>query len=184
MQLQHRSTISRARLLEQLTVEPVPNSPVGVSPFLFRPPDGPAAVEYLNTPPAIAQPFLIRSEIAAGILHRELTPLAHSRHPLARRKQHLHCGLCVCACVCLCVTYNQYKYFFLCPLPVSKFLFLLFLNPPNPKSPHENYTPCFQFSNMFFFQCPYICLYQFYLSTIAKAPVVPSVLHTTAQSDD
>ena len=44
----------------------------------FCSPDSPAAVEYLDMPPAIARPSLLRSEIAVGILHRELTLLAHS----------------------------------------------------------------------------------------------------------
>ena len=70
VKLQHRSTISWARLIGRLTVEPVPNSPVGLSPFLFFPPHIPAAVEYLDTPPAIARPSLLRSEIVAGLLHR------------------------------------------------------------------------------------------------------------------
>ena len=105
VQLQHRSTISLARLLERLTVEPEPNSPVEVSPFLFRPPCGPSDVEYLDTPPSIARPYLLRSEIAAGLLHRELTPIAHSRCPLACISPHLHRGVCLCVCVCvyLCV---------------------------------------------------------------------------------
>ena len=59
VQLQHRSTISWARQLERLTVELVPNSPVGVSPLLFCPPDGLAAVDNSDTPPAIAQPSLL-----------------------------------------------------------------------------------------------------------------------------
>ena len=45
VKLQHRLNIYRARLLERLTVELVPYSPVGVSPFLFRPLDGPATVK-------------------------------------------------------------------------------------------------------------------------------------------
>ena len=60
VQLQHHSTISWARLLELLTIKPVPNSPVGVSSFLFLPPDGLAAVEYLDTPPAIDWPYLLQ----------------------------------------------------------------------------------------------------------------------------
>ena len=79
--------------------------PVGVSPFSFRPPDGPAAVANCDMPPAISRPSLLRLEIAAGFLHRELTPLSHSRPPLARWRPHLHRGVCVyvCVCVCLCV---------------------------------------------------------------------------------
>ena len=102
VQLQHRSTICRARLLEQLTVEPVPNSPVGISPFLFCPPDGPAAVKYLNTPPAIARPSLLRSYIAAELSHREITPLTHSRRPFGAPEATLALW-CVCVCVCVCV---------------------------------------------------------------------------------
>ena len=67
-------------MIERLTIEPVPNSPVGVSPFLFCPPVGLAAVKYLDIPPAIAQPSLLRSEISAGLLHQELTPLAPGAH--------------------------------------------------------------------------------------------------------
>ena len=100
VQLQHRSTISWARRLGQLTVETIPKPPVGVSPFLFCPPDGPAAVEYIDTPPAIARLSLLRLEIAAGLSHQDITPLAHSRHPLARRRPHLQRGVCVCVCVC------------------------------------------------------------------------------------
>ena len=106
VQLQHRSTISWARLIERLTVEPVSKSPVGVSPFLFRYPNDPAAVKYLDTPPAIARPSLFRSEIAAGLLHQDLTPLSHSRRTLARRRPHLHRGVCVCVCVCVFVCVN------------------------------------------------------------------------------
>ena len=101
--LQHCLTISWARLLEQLTVELVPNSPLGVSPFLFRPPDDLAAVEYINTPPAIDLPSLLQLEIAAGLSHRELAPLVHSLRPLARQRPHLHCDVCMCVCVCVCV---------------------------------------------------------------------------------
>ena len=78
VQLQHRSTVSRARLLGQLTVETLPNPPVGVSPFRFRPPDGPAAIAARDMPPAIAWPSLLRLEIAVGLSHRELTPLTHT----------------------------------------------------------------------------------------------------------
>ena len=103
MQLQHRSTVYRACRLGRLTLETIPTPPVGVSPLLFRPPDGPAAIDYRDTPPAIAQPSLLRLEIAAGILHRELTPLAHSRRSLARRRPQLYCGVCIYVCVCVCV---------------------------------------------------------------------------------
>ena len=108
VQLQRCSTISQACRIEQITVELVPNSPVGVSPFLFCPPDGLAAVAYRDTPPAIAWPSLLRSEIAAGLLHRELTPLTHSRRPLARQRPHLHytvayVGGCVYIYMCVCV---------------------------------------------------------------------------------
>ena len=99
VQLQHRSTISQDRQLERLTVELVPISPVGVSPFLFCFPDGPAAVDNLDTPPAIARPSLLRSEITAGLSHQELTSLTHSRHPSAHRRPHFHRGVCVCVCV-------------------------------------------------------------------------------------
>ena len=44
VQLQHRLTISWARWIEQLTVELLPNSPAGVSPFLFCPRNGPVIV--------------------------------------------------------------------------------------------------------------------------------------------
>ena len=74
-----------------------------ISPFLFCTPDGPTAVNDLDMPPAIARPSLLRSDIAAGLLHRELTPFAHSRRFLACRRPQLHCGLCVCVCVCVCV---------------------------------------------------------------------------------
>ena len=59
VQLQHRLTIFWASRLERLTVELVPNSPVGVSPLLFLPPDGLAAVNNLDTPQAIARPSLL-----------------------------------------------------------------------------------------------------------------------------
>ena len=72
VQLQHRLTSSRTRLLGRLTVELVTNSSVGVSPLLFCPPDGPAAIEYLDTLPAKARPYLLRLEIAWGLSHREL----------------------------------------------------------------------------------------------------------------
>ena len=60
VQLQHCSTSSRTRLLVgRLTIEPVLNPSVGVSSFRFCPPDGPAAVNYLDTPPSIARPSLL-----------------------------------------------------------------------------------------------------------------------------
>ena len=137
--LQHCSTIFQACLLERPTVEPVPNFPVGVSPFLFCPPDGPAAVDYLNTPPATARPSLIQSEIPEGISHQDLSPLAHSRRTLARRRPHLHRGVCVCVCVC-----NVFLFVFNSIL--SAILF-----PPNrlPSSPqycrgfYPSYTPTY-----------------------------------------
>ena len=95
VQLQHCSTISWARRLERLTIELVPNSPVGVFPFLFRPPDGPAAVDNIDTPPAISWPSLLRSDIAVWLSYQELTPLAHSRRPLALRMPHVDRGVCV-----------------------------------------------------------------------------------------
>ena len=101
VQLQHCSTVSRARWLGRLTVETLPNPPVGVSIFLFRPPDGPAAAADRDTPPAIAWPSLIRLETAAGLSYQELTPLAHSRCPLLRRRPHLHRGVCVCVYICV-----------------------------------------------------------------------------------
>ena len=74
----------------------------------FRPPNGPAAAEYLDTPPAIARPSLLRLEIAAGLSHRELTPLTESRRPLARRRPHRqYTVVCVCVrayeCVYVCM---------------------------------------------------------------------------------
>ena len=46
VQLQHHSTSSRAHLLVvRLYVEPIPNPSVGVSPLLFCPADGLAAVK-------------------------------------------------------------------------------------------------------------------------------------------
>ena len=77
--------------------------PVGVSPFRFCPPDGLAAVANRDTPPDIARPSLLQSEIAAGLSYRELTPLAHIRRPLAVQRPHLHRGVCVCVCVCVYV---------------------------------------------------------------------------------
>ena len=69
----------------------------------FCPPDGPAAVKYLDTPPSIARPSLLRLKVAAGILHWELTPLVRSHHPLACWRPHLHRGVCLCVWVCVCV---------------------------------------------------------------------------------
>ena len=108
VQLHHRLTIARARRLDRLTVELLPNSPVGVSPLLFRPPDGPAAVNNLDTPPDIAQPSMLRSEIAAGISHWEITPPAHSCSPLELRRPHVHCVVYVCVCICV------YIYIYIC----------------------------------------------------------------------
>ena len=62
--------------------------PVGVPPFRFCTPNGPAAVADRNTPPAIARPSLLPSEIAGGLLHQELTPIAHSLRPLSLRRLH------------------------------------------------------------------------------------------------
>ena len=46
VQLQHLLNSSHTRLLVgRLTVEPIPNPSVGVSPFLFCPPNGPAAFD-------------------------------------------------------------------------------------------------------------------------------------------
>ena len=128
MQLQHLSTVSWACWLGRPTVETIPNPSLGVSPFLFHPPDSPAAVADRNTPPDIARLSLLRSDISAGLSHRELTPLTHSRLPLALWRPHLHRGvcfyiymcvcvcvcvcMCVCVCVCVCVTY-VYSTFYL-----------------------------------------------------------------------
>ena len=43
--------------------------PIGVYPFLFCPLDDPVTVKYLDMPPAIARPSLIRSEITAVLSH-------------------------------------------------------------------------------------------------------------------
>ena len=61
--------------------------PVGVSPFLFSPPDGLAAVTNLDMPPDIARPSLLQSEITEGLLHQELTPFSQSLHPLTRLRR-------------------------------------------------------------------------------------------------
>ena len=54
VQLQHRSAGSFIRLLfGRLTVEPIPNPYLGVSSFLFCPPDGPAAVGHSSAVPAL-----------------------------------------------------------------------------------------------------------------------------------
>ena len=98
VQLQHLSTSSQTRLLEQLTVEPILNILIGVYPFLFCPPDGPAAIKYIDTPPDIARPYPLQLEIVAGLSHQELTPLAHTRRPLARWRPHLHRVACVRVC--------------------------------------------------------------------------------------
>ena len=98
VQLQHRSTGSRNRLIDgQLTVEPISTPPIGVSPFRFRHTDDPAAVRYPNTPLSIAHPSLLRLEVAVGLSHWDLTPLTHLCSPLAcRRQQHNYTGVCVC----------------------------------------------------------------------------------------
>ena len=45
VQLQHRLTSLRTRLTDgRLTVETIPNPPIGVSPFRFRSPDEPAVI--------------------------------------------------------------------------------------------------------------------------------------------
>ena len=67
--------------------------PVGDSPFLLRPPDGRAAVDNCNTTPAIAWLSLLRSDIAAGLSHWDITLLAHIRRPFARQKPHLQRGV-------------------------------------------------------------------------------------------
>ena len=91
VQLQHRSTVSQTRLLDGgLTVEHIPNSSVRVSSFRFCPPDEPAAVKQPDTLSAIARPSLLRSEVSAGTYRWDLTLLAHSRRPLARRRPHRH----------------------------------------------------------------------------------------------
>ena len=77
VQLQHRLTSSRTHLLGQITVEPIPNSPVGVFPLLFRPPDGPAAVQYLETPTDIDRTYLLGLEIAAGSALGDHTSRTH-----------------------------------------------------------------------------------------------------------
>ena len=75
-------------------------------------------------------------EIAARISHRDLTPIAHRRRTLARRRPHLHCGVCVCVyvcvyiCVCVCVTYIlSYFYATTSPLPTSSVFHLLSILP-------------------------------------------------------
>ena len=103
--------------------------PVGVSPFLFCPPDGPAAVANCDTLPAIAWPYLLQSVITAGLLYQELTPLAHSRCPLARRRPHLNRGVrvCVCVYVCVCVTYILSSLCATVLLTSTKYFFFKFL---------------------------------------------------------
>ena len=90
VQLQHRPTSSWTHLVGRLTVEPIPNSPVGVSPFLFCPTDGLAAVEYLDTSPAIAQPSTTRTHLLSlGTPKETLT--------------FWYVCVCVCMCMCMCV---------------------------------------------------------------------------------
>ena len=61
-------------------------------------------------PSAIACLSLFQSEIAVGLSHQVLTPLAHIRRSLARQRPHHHYTvvyvcvfMCVCVCVCVCV---------------------------------------------------------------------------------
>ena len=109
VQLQHFSTGLQNRLLDRRpTVEPIPNPPVGVSPFLLCPTIDPSAVVYPDTSPATARLSMIRLEITAGLSHWEITQLVHRCLPLARRRPHRHYTLiyvcvCVCVCVCMCV---------------------------------------------------------------------------------
>ena len=84
----HRLTyLSTRRTIYSITYT---NPAIGASLLLFRPPDDPAFFIYPDTSPAIARTSLLQLEIAAGISHQELTPISHSRHPLARRKPHCH----------------------------------------------------------------------------------------------
>ena len=60
VQLQHRSTVLQTCLLDGLlTVEHIPSPSIGVSPFLFCPPDDLTAVTYPDMPPSIAWPSLL-----------------------------------------------------------------------------------------------------------------------------
>ena len=106
VQLQHCSTSLWTCLLDgRLTVEYIPNPPVGVSPFRFHPPDEPTAVKSPDTPLSIDWLSLIQSEIVAGLSYWKLTPLVHSCRPLACRRPYLHYTI-LCVCVCVRVTYS------------------------------------------------------------------------------
>ena len=76
--------------------------PVGVFPFRFCLLDEPATGGLPDTPQAVARPSLLRSEIALGLSHQHLTPIAHSHHTLALRRPHRHYSV---VCVFVCVTY-------------------------------------------------------------------------------
>ena len=74
-------------------------------------------------PPAIARTYLLRSDIEAALYHQDITPLAHSRRPLARRRPHHHYNVvCVCVCVCVCVIYVYSTLNIFHTIPVVEYL--------------------------------------------------------------
>ena len=154
------------------------------------------AVANGGLPPAIARPSLLRSEIAAGILHRELTPLTHSSRPLARRRPHLHRGVCVCVCVCVCVFVCVCVCVFVCNIRLfdllstphylrsqrapSSHILCYPSDTPTPRSPFlyaDNYpSPCPS-------PCPLLLSSIPYFSPIfshARVRTVPSLIHPSA----
>ena len=89
VQLQHRSTWQGACPAD-LPVELVLETPVGLLPFMFLPPDGWADVLDNNTLPAISQASQVRLEIRDPNLHWESTPAVPTHVPLLATLPHHH----------------------------------------------------------------------------------------------
>ena len=89
--LDHLSGLSDWRTYRRNYTKP----PVGFSPFLFRPSDGPNAVADNDMPPAIARTYLLRSMITAGISHIGSSHRSHTTAVPLRAGGHTHTVVCV-----------------------------------------------------------------------------------------
>ena len=89
VQLQHRSSWQRS-CPDKLTVGCILESPVGVLPFLFPPPNGLAAVLDDNILPSKAQAFRVCVKNQNMDMHRESKPVAYHRQPKAILRPHRH----------------------------------------------------------------------------------------------
>ena len=108
VQLHHRSTWQRACLAD-LPVETVIETPIGVLPLIFLPPNVWAAVLDCDALLAIYQASWCISENGDQNLHRESTPGFPTHVPYPSTPPHhrsrgcVYVYVCVCVCVCVCI---------------------------------------------------------------------------------